>query len=246
MKTILFIHGMFQNDKSWKQWTGYFTARGYKCIAPSWPDHEGEPADLRNNPPKDLGDLHLEAIQGKFEEVIAGLDERPIAIGHSVGGLLVQLLTARNLLQSGVAISTVAPNAMLSMDWNFFKNSVTIANPLKGNEPIYKTPESFYDAFANSLSKEAAQAAFEQTATHDSRNVLRDCMGEPGQIDLDLPHTPLLLIGGEKDHIIPEKLVEKNAKAYSDKTSVTDFKEFPGRSHFICGEPGWEEVAAFV
>lgn len=82
-------------------------------------------------------------------------------------------------------------------------------------------------------------------ATHDSRNVLRDCMGEAGQIDLELAHAPLLLIGGEKDEIIPASLTEKNLKAYKDEGSVTAYKEFKGRSHYICGEPWWEEVAEY-
>lgn len=57
---------------------------------------------------------------------------------------------------------------------------------------------------------------------------------------------PLLLLAGEKDQIIPASLSEKNAKAYTDTSSVTDFKEFAGRGHFICGQPGWEEVAEYA
>ncbi|MDB5188371.1 MAG: hypothetical protein JWO50_891, partial [Candidatus Kaiserbacteria bacterium] len=56
----------------------------------------------------------------------------------------------------------------------------------------------------------------------------------------------LLLIGGEQDEIIPAHLSKKNADAYTDPGSVTTFKEYPGRSHYICGEPGWAEVAAYV
>ena len=67
-----------------------------------------------------------------------------------------------------------------------------------------------------------------------------------GHIDLDLPHAPLLLISGELDKIIPADLVEKNFKAYTDEDSLTSYRKFDGRSHFICGEPGWVEVAAYV
>ena len=41
-------------------------------------------------------------------------------------------------------------------------------------------------------------------------------------------------------------LNEKNAKAYLDKDSISTFKQFPGRGHFICGQPGWDEVAGYV
>ena len=117
---------------------------------------------------------------------------------------------------------------------------------LKGNEPIYMDVETFHAAFANTLNETEVQTAYEQYATHDSRKVFRGCMGEAGKVELDLPHVPLLFIAGEKDQIIPPELTEKNVKAYTDTNSVVDLKEFPNRSHFICGEPGWEEVAEYV
>ena len=237
---------MFQNPKSWKKWEEFFTSKGFNCIAPAWPCHEGEPSTLRLNPPEELGDLRLATVVAKMEGIIEGLAEKPIVIGHSVGGLIVQLLANKNLISLGVPISSVAPNAMLSADWNFFKNSITIANPFKGDEPFYMTPEGFYDAFCNTLSKTEALVAFNETATHDSRNVLRDCMMEPGHIDLDIPHVPLLFIAGDQDHIIPHELVEKNSKAYTDAQSTALYKEYKDRSHYICGEPGADEIMEYV
>ncbi|MDN3583441.1 alpha/beta hydrolase [Mucilaginibacter flavus] len=246
MKTIVFIHGMFQNPKSWEKWIAYFEAKGYNCIAPAWPLHEGEPADLRNNPPAGLGDLHLQTIVDHMERVITALPEKPIVIGHSVGGLITQLLTAKGLVEMGVPISSVAPNAMLAFDWGFMKNSALISNPLKGNEPFMMDLESFHGSFCNTMSEAATEAAYKETATHDSRNVLRDCMGEAGQIDLDLPHAPLLFIGGVEDQIIPYELNERNAEAYTDEVSIVDFKFFDNRAHWICGQDGWQEVADYI
>lgn len=246
LKKIVFVHGMFQNPKSWAKWINYFEAEGYACIAPAWPLHEGEPATLRANPPAGLGELSLDEIVAEIESVVAAQDERPVVIGHSVGGLIVQLLSQKNLIAGGVCIDSVAPNAMLSFDWGFFKNSAMITNPFKGDQPFMMDEKGFHDSFANTMSMEESNAAFEEFATHDSRNVLRDCMGSAGRVDLELPHMPLLFIGGEKDEIIPPELNEKNAKAYEDKNSTTAFKEFPGRGHYICGEPGWEEVAAYA
>jgi len=74
-KTIVFIHGMFQNPKSWEKWIAYFNEKGYNCIAPAWPLHEGTPADLRNNPPAGLGDLNLQTIVDAMEIVVTGLPE---------------------------------------------------------------------------------------------------------------------------------------------------------------------------
>ena len=244
MQTIIFVHGMFQNPKSWDKWIGFFSEKGYNCVAPAWPFHAGDPTFLRENTPAGLGDLRLRAVISSIEDVVRKC-ENPVMIGHSVGGLITQIMVNRGLVECGVAINSVAPNAMMDFDLSFLKNMATIANPLKGDEPVFMDAETFHSAFANTLSKDTATHAFQQFATHDSRNVLRDCMGEDGRVDLEKPHNPLLLIAGEKDEIIPASLVEKNYKAYEDKASVTLYKEFPNRSHYICGEPKWEEVAEF-
>lgn len=241
--TIVLIHGMFQNPKSWTNWINYFEREGYDVIAPAWPLHEGEPAALRANPPEDLGKLSLDTIITAIETLIYDLPEKPIVIGHSVGGLIAQILVNRDVAKVGVAISSVAPNAMIDFDWSFFKNAATIANPLKGNEIVPMDLETFKSAFANTLTDAEAAIAFEETATHDSRNVFRDCMGSTAHFDVTQPHAPLLFIAGAEDKICPADLNEKNYKAYTDPNSVTSIREFPNRSHFICNELGWEEVA---
>lgn len=245
MNRIVFVHGMFQNPRSWDKWIAYFNARGYECSAPAWPMHEGEPPVLRDNPPAGLGKLSLDTVIASVENEAARLGH-PIMIGHSVGGLITQIMLNRGLISAGVAIDSVAPNAMLDFDWGFIKNSAVIANPFKGDEPIYMDAPTFHASFANSLSEADATRAFEEFATHDSRNVLRDCMGSSGRIDFSRKRGPLLLIAGEKDEIIPADLTRKNHEAYDRETGVTDFKDFAGRSHYICGEPGWEEVAAYA
>lgn len=253
-KPIVFIHGMFQNPKSREKWVAYFTEHGYNCVAPAWPDHEGNPKQLRENPPSTLGDLLLDDVISAMEDAVVAaggtnveVKDKPIIIGHSVGGLLTQIFVERNLASLGVPISSVAPNMMMTLDWPFFKNVAMIANPLKGNNPVLQTPESFHENFCNTLDEAAAQRAFQETATHDSRNVLRGCLGSSGPIDVDLPHVPLLFISEKEDQIVPKELVEKNSKAYSDSTTGTaSYKEFAGRSHYICGEPGWENVAEYI
>ncbi|MDT3428297.1 pimeloyl-ACP methyl ester carboxylesterase [Paenibacillus forsythiae] len=57
----------------------------------------------------------------------------------------------------------------------------------------------------------------------------------------------LLMIAGEVDRIVPASLVRKNYSLYNRQSgAVTDYKEFPGRSHWIIAQPGWEEVADFI
>ncbi len=77
----------------------------------------------------------------------------------------------------------------------------------------------------------------------ESRRVPRESLTT--RIDFRKLHAPLLLIAGSADHLIPASLNRSNYARYPS-SSVTDFKEFAGRTHYIVGQQGWEEVADYV
>lgn len=243
-KNILFVHGMFQNSKSWERWVSFFEHRGFTCRAPDWPLHSGEPAELRAKVPPGLGRLTLDqVVEACAAECEAG--EAPIVIGHSVGGLVAQILAARGLASAAVCIASVAPNDIVAADWHLWKNVTAITNPLKGHEPYLMSPEGFHENFCNTMTAEESNEAYQVTATHDSRQVLRDCLGAAGHVDLAAPHVPLLFLSGDRDHVIPAALNRRNCEHYRDKASLKEHVVFANRGHFICGSPGWMQVAAF-
>jgi pimeloyl-ACP methyl ester carboxylesterase len=57
---------------------------------------------------------------------------------------------------------------------------------------------------------------------------------------------PLLFIAGGEDHIMPPSVNKSNVKHYEKSSALTEYKEFPGRSHFTVGQAGWEEVADYA
>jgi pimeloyl-ACP methyl ester carboxylesterase len=244
--TIVFVHGMFLTPKSWDGWRRYFTARGYLCVAPAWPWHDGEPDALRDHVPAETGHVALKDVVDEFAAVVAALPEKPVLIGHSVGGLVVQVLVNRGVARAGVCISSMAPNGIITFDWNFLRAGAAIANPLRGDLPYRMTEREFRRRFCNTMTPEQTRAAYAKYAVHESRNVLRGCLGPAGRVDMTREHAPLLFIAGDQDRLVPEKLEKKNALAYAPGAGIVDFKEFPGRGHFICGEPGWQEVASYV
>lgn len=239
---------MFLNPKCWEAWIPRFEEQGYVCEAPPWPLHEGEPAELRARPPEGLGRLELRTVYTHYNNLLraGNTGEGVIVIGHSLGGLIMQKLMADGLVRLGVGICSVAPNAMLSADWGFLRNSASITNPFAGGEPYEMTEERFRESFGNQLSADASRAAFETYALSESRQVLRDILGDEARVNVEKPHNPLLFIGAAEDQIIPNTLVARNAEAYTDQRSHSEYREFSGRGHFICGEPKWEEVADLI
>jgi len=102
-RTVIFIHGMFMTWRCWKSWIERYAAAGYECAAPPWPGREAPVEELRaRHPDPELGKLTLANVVDHYERFIGGLHgDAPILIGHSMGGLIVQLLLARGLGERG-------------------------------------------------------------------------------------------------------------------------------------------------
>jgi len=245
-KTIVFIHGLFMNPKSWESWIKYFEDKGFKCYAPAYPFHEGEPIELRKNINPKLGHLTFAEIVERFVTFIDNIPEKPILIGHSMGGLVVQKLIGMNKGIAGICIDSAPPKGLFSLKWSFLKANLPTINPLKGNSVCLPDIKWFHYAFCNTISIEQTQKEFNKFVVPESRNIPRSSTSNEGKIDFHKPHNPLLIIAGEKDNIIPSSLNKKNYQAYSDKNSIIDFKIFTNRTHYICGMQEWEEVAEYI
>lgn len=245
-KTIVFIHGLFMNPKSWDLWKNYFEAKGYTCYAPPYPFHDAAPSELRNKINPGLSKLTFKQVVDSLSSFIGKLSEKPIFIGHSMGGLVVQKLIELNKGAAGICIDSAPPKGILSFKWSFLKANLPIINPLKGNSVCIPDVKWFQYAFCNTITFEQAKIEYDKFIVPESRNIPRSSTKTEGEINFKKSHNPLLFIAGAKDHIIPSSLNKKNFEAYQDKNSKTDFKEFAERTHYICGQQNWEEVASFI
>jgi pimeloyl-ACP methyl ester carboxylesterase len=243
---IVFVHGMFMNPKSWGDWSKFFTAKGHRCHAPAWPFHEGEPSALRASVPEGLGKLTLGEVVDALGKHVGGLGSKPVVVGHSMGGLITQRLVAQGRARAGVCIDSAPPKGVFTLSLSFLKSNLPVVNPLAGDAPYVMPPEHFHYTFCNTMTPDQSRAVYDAYAVPESRNVARGPTTDDGAIDFAKPHAPLLFIAGERDNIVPAALNRKNHAAYTDAGSRHDFKEFPGRTHWICGQEGWEEVATFV
>ena len=113
------------------------------------------------------------------------------------------------------------------------------------DKPIWLDEAAFHYAFTNTLDQEKSRAAWEAECVPESRRVGAGPTTDVAKIDFARERGPLLMIAGEKDHIIPAALNRKNFERY-EGPSKTDFKELAGRDHFLIGSDGWREVADYA
>lgn len=240
-KTVLFVHGMFMTARSWFPWCERFADAGYRCVVPNWPGREGTPAEARAKPDPRLRTLTLTEVVALFEATAKALEEPPFLVGHSMGGLVVQLLLARGVGRAGVAIDSAPPHGVRSSALSHLRANAPVLWP--GDSPIVPTVASWRYAFWHTGSPEEVQRAFDAEVVPESRLVGRGPLGAEADIDFKKPRRPLLMIAGELDHIIPASLNRDNASRYDNTVAPTELTVFPGRTHYLCGQPGWEEVA---
>lgn len=245
-KTIVFIHGLFMNPKSWQPWMDFFKLKGYSCFAPAYPYHEREPSYLREHIESGLANLTFKQVIASLVAFIDTLPEKPILVGHSMGGLAVQKLIQDQKGTAGVCIDSAPPKGIFSFKWSFLKANLPVINPFKGNSVFVPSVEWFHNSFCNEMTFDETHTVYDQYVVPESRNIPRSSTGNDGKIDFSRSHPPLLFIAGEKDTIVPSSLNMKNFLAYKDRGSKKDFIEFKGRTHYICGQENWEEVAGYI
>lgn len=245
-KSILLVHGNFVNNSSWADWKRHYEQKGYTVYAPANPGHDGNPADLRNKVHPDLIKTGFIDVVNNLVKLVDSMPERPLIIGHSMAGMATMKLLELGKASAAVSIDGAPPK-------NVFPPFTTLKAVLPAfgffsGKPYFMGSRSWYDhCFFNTLPQEDRVTAFDKVAVPESYKVSRQLvLNSFSNINFSKPHEPILFIGGEKDNIFPPSLTRTLAGRYKDKSSRVDLKIFDGKSHFICGEPGWQNVADYI
>jgi pimeloyl-ACP methyl ester carboxylesterase len=252
-KSIILIHGLWMTSASWENWVARYTSQGYRVIARSWPGMEVDIEELRRNPSA-IATLGIGDIVAHYEQIIHGLDEAPIIMGHSFGGLITQILLDRGLGSAGVAIAPAPVKGILFLPLSTIRVSLpALSNPANNHRAVPLTPEQFHYAFTNDLDEEASLAVYQRYAVPGPDHVLFQAAFanfNPHAATAVNFHNddrvPLLLISGGNDHVSPASVVEANFRLYSASAAVTEYKTFPSRTHYTLGQDGWEQVADYA
>jgi pimeloyl-ACP methyl ester carboxylesterase len=248
-QTVVLIHGMWMTPRSWDNWVDHYTDRGYRAIAPGWPGVK-DPDETRRDPSA-LKGLGLQKIVDHYDAIIRDLDRPPIIVGHSFGALVTQLLLDRGLGAAGVAIGTAPPKGVLVLPFSTLRSAFPgLKNPFGRDGLAPLSPKQFQWRFTNTLSQEESDRIYQEQYIPGTNRAFFESAysalskNSPAQINFKNPNrAPLVLLAAEKDHISPPAVNRSILKLQQQAPSVTELKEYPGRTHFTAGMEGWEAVA---
>ncbi len=247
-RTILMIHGAFVCAAMWDNWKQYFENHGYKVVAPPWPHKTAPAVDLRRRHPDNLiASLQLQDLVQYYSDIASVLPEIPVIMGHSIGGLVTQLLLQKSVGAAGIAIHPTPPPGVFSLKSMLLNVRYRpLEYYVSPQNPYLMTFPEWQRTITNGMEEKEQLWTYEKFAVPESLRVLRDGSGNMARIDFSRPHAPLLLMAGSEDRVTPASLVFSNYKKYKQNGYVTQFRETPGRNHFVLGQPTWEEDAAYV
>jgi pimeloyl-ACP methyl ester carboxylesterase len=237
---ILMIHGAFCGPWSLDGLKQKFEAAGYKVAAPALRFHD------QKNPPAALGTTGLADYAADLQAEIATLGAAPILVGHSMGGLLGQMLAARTEVRALVLLAPSAPWGVppttlfeigaaqsLHMQPGYWNQVLEPNRDVALAHSLDRLPKNMRDEVYDRFVPESGRATFEIMNWGLDLNHASDVKAAAVQC-------PMLFLTGSEDRINPPSTVARIAALYQGDVinEVLD-----GMGHWLIGEPGWEKLA---
>jgi pimeloyl-ACP methyl ester carboxylesterase len=250
LQPVVFVHGLWLLPSSWDRWAALFEEAGYTALTPAWPD-DPETVEEANQHPEVFAGKSVGQVADHYDEVIGRLEKKPAVIGHSFGGLLVQMIAGRGLSAATVAIDAAPFRGVLPLPISALKSAAPVLhNPANHHRAVPLTYEQFRYGFANAVSEDEAKELYETFAVPASGKPLFQAATAnlnpwtEAKVDTKNPDRgPMLLISGEKDNTAPGAIVKASYKQQQHNEGVTEMVEIPNRGHGLVVDSGWREVA---
>jgi non-heme chloroperoxidase len=250
---VVFVHGLWLHADSWGAWIGLFRESGYAPTAPGWPGDSSTIEETRKQPERVAGH-GIDDVVAHYAGIIGGLDAKPIVVGHSFGGLIVQRLLGQDLAAAAVAIDPAPIKGVVYLPPSALRvASIALRNPANRKRAVALSAKQFRYGFGNAVSAAESAELYERWTIPSPGKPLFEAASanlsprSPAKVDTgNATRGPLLLTAGGKDHTVPPAISRSTLKQYRKSPAVTDYEEFPGRGHSLTVDSGWREVAETV
>jgi alpha-beta hydrolase superfamily lysophospholipase len=250
---VVFIHGLWLHADSWSAWVDLFREAGYEPTAPGWPGDGDTIEDTRAHPERMAGH-GVDDVVRHYAGIISGIRTKPIVIGHSFGGLIVQRLLGQDVAAAGVAIDPAPIKGVVFLPPSALRvASIVLRNPANKKKTVALNAKQFRYGFGNALSEAESAELFERWTIPSPGKPLFEAASanlsshSPAMVNTgNARRGPLLLTAGGADRTVPPSTVKATLKQYRKSSAVTELREFPGKGHSLVVDSGWHEVADSV
>ncbi|MEV7678754.1 alpha/beta fold hydrolase [Streptomyces sp. NPDC088341] len=186
---ILLVPGSMQGWWAYERWMPVFAEAGWTPLAMSLPNHTGS----RAVPEAEFlayttGD-YANAVRTTLNSLLPGQDLRPpVLLGHSMGGLVAQLVAQAYVPYALVLVSTVGPGQLGPMRSTAYPK----------DRPVTMTREQVQEVWFRHIAEEDLDALMDRL-TPESPNVMNQYSNGSVTVDPAAIRCPVLVVGPEND-----------------------------------------------
>jgi pimeloyl-ACP methyl ester carboxylesterase len=213
-KSVVFITGTFFASSCWDEWKLYMESEGYTCTVLAWPHKNSTAEELRSgHHDAAIASTRLATVTKFYADIIKALQVKPILIGHSVGGLIVQLLLQQGLGAAGVAVHSFPPSGILRFALAFLIKWWQAAGIFSSlTIPFQISFNKWKNDIANDMPGDQQRQSYYNYSIPESKLVVRDIFSSATMLHSQEHRAPLLLTSGGRDELIPSSVNYRNYK----------------------------------
>lgn len=242
--TVMMVHGMCCTGDVWSGFRKFFEERGARVVTPTLlPEVRTSVLDKPNRALKQIGFNHyIDELIGEAARIEQETGQKPVVIGHSMGGLLAQVLAERGSVQAAVLISPTAPAGVATPLHTAVRAFIRFVTKI-GLMPSIITPDRRGAArFVFNVLPDEEHRAAHDGFVHESGRAFSEFLDWP--VDLEKISVPLLTVSARRDRLVPAVLVRRTGKRYEQVGG--ELREYKTHAHWLYAEPGWETPAAEI
>jgi non-heme chloroperoxidase len=232
-RPVLFIHGYFANASVFSEWVPFFAARGMPAYAVNLRGRD------ESRPGIDLGRVSIADFVADAAAVARHLD-KPVVVGHSMGGLIAQCLAERGLAQGIALLAPVPPKGIRFMTFKMMMRQLKYLPAIYGSGLVAPTLEDLKEIVLNHV-PESQRAELLDMLAPDSGRAAKEMSVNGVPVDHRRVRVPVLVVGADDDRFIPLEACRQVAALYH-----ASMQTLVGHGHMMILEPGWQTIADTV
>jgi pimeloyl-ACP methyl ester carboxylesterase len=234
MPPLMMIHGMWSRPSTFAALRAELEATGIRSAAVTLPHHDTPPGAPA---PAALATAGLADYVLALEPALRSFGEPPVILGHSLGGLLAQLVAVRAPARALILLATAPSAEAAAFSWSAARTMMGITGRWGWwRGPTRLDERSARDGVYNGVPEEETRASLAEL-TWDSGRVLRQVTAPwfdgAARVDYARLAVPSLVIVGLEDRTVPPAVSRRTARLLVGAGARTDYEEWPDVGHWF-------------
>ncbi len=232
----------------WENYKGFLESKGIRCLSPDLRFHSKGGGKI-----DELGKVSISDYVADLENLIKKENDLPVIVGHSMGGLIAQILVSKGLAKAGIFLTPAPPYGIMHISFSqLYTFSDVMIKPQWWKNPFKLSQKKFAYSILNMLTEDEIRNIYPNFCYESGRALFEIGLwfldkNKASAVNFKSVSCPILLVSAKKDKITPYKLVKKIAEKYRKLSQAkVHYEELTENGHWVVGERNWKDIADLI